>query len=223
MPHFRVLRARLDDDLACWARYAVETETDGIRAILKKRLIDSERSTLDVEEEIHVLLPNFSAEDDAKGDWARRLNPGGPLYAIDARGIGESMMEEERDGGFLQAYGSDYMMYSFGAMFGESYFGRRVHDVLRTLDLLAAEGAKRIHLHGLGMGALLGLYAAMLHDSVVSIEEKSGWDTYESWITSKVIDLPSSSVVRGVLTRFDLPDLRKAIRVALRERTSGCR
>ena len=221
VPHFRIPRAYLDDDKAVWARYAVETEGYGIRAILKKRLTDNHAQTLDVEDEVHVFLPNFCTEDDAKTEWAKGLNSGGALYAIDARGVGESMMEEERDGGFLQGYGTDFMMYCFGTMFGESYFGRRVYDVLRTLDLLVAEGAKKIHLHGMGMGSLLALYAALLHDNVVSVEEKNGWETYESWITSKVIDLPSSSVVRGVLNHFDLPDLRKAVQVAIAERKAN--
>ncbi|MBP5640445.1 MAG: prolyl oligopeptidase family serine peptidase [Victivallales bacterium] len=221
VPHFRIPRAYVDADKNVWSRYAIETEKYGVRAILKKRLVDNCAQTLDVEEDVHVFLPNFSTETDAAtNDWVKGLNPGGALYAIDARGIGESMMEEERDNGFLQGYGTDFMMYCFGTMFGESYFGRRVYDVLRTLDLLVAEGAKTIHLHGLGMGALLALYSALLHDNVMSVEEHSSWETYESWITSSVIDLPSSSVVRGVLNHFDLPDLRNAVKAAFAERVA---
>lgn len=219
VPHFRIPRAYSFAD-KLWSRYAVETEEHGIRAIMKKRLVHREYSaTLDVEPEVHVFLPHISSEDEASDEWVRGLNDGAELYAIDVRGLGESTQEDER-GGILQGYGTDYMMYCFGMMFGESYFGRRVYDILRTLDLLVSEGASKIHLHGQGQGAIMALFAGMLHGNVVSVEEHEGLETYESWITEGVSEWPSASGIRGVLRYFDLPDLRIALARALGERAN---
>lgn len=217
-PHFRIPRAvRVAGRV--WARYAVETEEPGVRAILKKRLEHPERcQTLDVEEEVHVLLPNWGSEDEAADEWVAGLNGGGALYALDVRGVGESRQEEERGESALQGYGTEFMLHSFGVMFGESYLGRRVYDVLRTLDLLVAEGARRVHLHGRGNGALLALFAGLLHESVVSVEEHEGLESYRSWLTDAVPGWSSACAVRGILRYADLPELREALSAALAER-----
>ena len=110
------------------------------------------------------------------------------------------------------------MLHGFGVMFGESYLGRRVYDVLRTLDLLVAEGARRVHLHGRGNGALLALFAGLLHESVVSVEEHEGLESYRSWLTDAVPGWSSACAVRGILRYADLPELREALSAALAER-----
>ena len=164
LPHYRVLRpAHLDGQTI--ARYGVETE-DGIQALLHKCLADPPRPySLDVEGEVHLYLPHVAAEDDLQGDaLAIALRRQHSLYALDVRGLGESI-PTPAEAAFFHPYGMDYMFHGHGLMLGQSYLGRRLHDVLSTLDLLVAAGARRVRLYGRGQGALLALYAALLHDN----------------------------------------------------------
>ena len=75
-----------------------------------------------------------------------------PLYALDVRGLGASMPQGSAEKDFFQAYGMDYMLHGYGILFGESYLGRRVYDVLCVMDLLVQEGAEEIILYGPGTG-----------------------------------------------------------------------
>ena len=181
-PHHRVLRSQRVSGHAM-SRYAVETGGT-IRAILHKRLLDpAHAQTLDVEN---------------------------ALYLLDARGLGESRPDEAR-GDFFHPYGMDYMFHGHELLFGASYLGRRVHDVLSTLDLLAAEGAGSVALYGRGQGALLALFAALLHDSVGPVTLKNAPLSYHAMTQTPLPAWPVANFVRGVLGRFDLPDCYRAL------------
>lgn len=209
VPHYRVLRSqRLGE--AVWQRSAIETEDD-IRAILRKRLHHKERGeTLDVEEEIHLYLPHFAAElDSQECPFVADLNHGADLYALDVRGLGESMSEERVE--VNRPYGMDYMMHATALMFGESMLGRRVFDVLRTLDVLKAEGTRKVHLYGRGQGALLAAMTAMLRDEVTDLTLYNAPTSFFDLISSGVSDWPAVNSPHAVLRYFDLPDLYAAL------------
>jgi len=178
---------------------------------LRKRLVNQGYArTLDVEEDVTLFLPHFSAEEDSIScDVLKNLNPGGPVYALDVRGLGESMPEE--NGSFHQPYGMDYMMHSFSLMFAESYLGRRVYDALRTVDLLVSEGAGTIQLHGRGQGAIIAAFTAKLHPAIASVALYDAPKSFREWIDAKVCDWPAANVPFGVLKFFDLPDLYEAL------------
>jgi hypothetical protein len=204
-PHFRIPRPVSQGGFT-YARYAIETEGD-IRAILRKRLVErSWGHTLDVEEEVHLLLPHTSAEEDMAGG-SLVTGADGPFYGLDVRGLGESMPEPHGVGGFFQPYGMDYMMHGYALLFGESYLGRRVYDVLRTLDLLKAEGAKTVHLYGCGQGAILAMFVALLRDEVASVTLKNGPQSYREWTQAPLVMWPAANFLRGALKVFDLPDI----------------
>lgn len=207
-PHFRVLRAvNLDGNI--WARYAVETE-EGIQTIMRKRLVNRALGgSLDVEDEVTLYAPNLSSElDSLEAPALKELNPGGAVYAVDLRGLGESMTDDlECFQTGRNGYNMDYMMHSFSLMFGESYFGSRVYDLLRTIDLLFAEGAHTIHLVGRAQGALHAAFAAKLHPAVTDVTLHNAPSSFREWIDAKVCDWPVANVPRGVLNLFDLPDL----------------
>ena len=210
-PHYRVLRPQYfekDGGYEVWSRYAIETE-GGIRAILRKGKPEFPY-TLDVEETLTLYLPHFSSEEDTQdGDVMKALPADSPFYALDVRGLGESMPDE--DGGFHQPYGMDFMFHSFGAMFGQSYIGRRVHDVLRTLDLLASEGCRSVKLAGRGQGAIIAAFAAMLSPIVKTVELHDAPKSFREWIDAKICDWPAANMPFGVLKFFDLPDLYAAL------------
>ncbi len=203
VPHYRVLRPqRLTG--ATHARYAVETE-ENVRALLRKDLTDSARAySLDVEREITLYLPHISVEEELPA-----LSPNTrPLYALDPRGLGEM---QPADAHFFAPYGMDYMFHGHALLLGESYLGRRVHDLLCTLDLLTANGARKIHLRGHGQGALLALYAGLLHDKTATITLKNAPLSFATWAQSPLVSWPAANFLRGVLHHFDLPDLYRAL------------
>ena len=215
IPHYRVLRpVRAEGDMI--ARYAVETE-GSIRTIVRKRLkTPAYAYSLDVEKVVHLYLPHVSAEEDMAEDMlAMALKQAHPLYALDVRGLGESMADESR-GGFFQAYGMDYMFHGHGILFGESYLGRRVHDVLSVMDLLMHEGAEEIRVYGRGQGALLALFAGLLDDRVSQVTLKNGPLSYRAWTHAPLVAWPSANFLRGALKTFDLPDCIRAIEEKVR-------
>ncbi|MBN1400532.1 MAG: prolyl oligopeptidase family serine peptidase, partial [Anaerolineae bacterium] len=208
-PHYRVLRPTRIGEWV-YGRYAVETER-GIRAILRKKMADPEIArSLDVSGPVHLFVPHCASEEDLQSDpLALDLQAEGELYALDVRGLGESMPDEE--GGFWQVYGLDYMFHGHSLMFSESYLGRRVHDLLRTIDLLVAQGASRIELYGRGQGALLALFAACLHPAVAHVTLKNGPASYGEWAQAPLVAWPSANMVRGVLQHLDLDDCVEAL------------
>lgn len=209
LPHHRWLRSTTEDGVVL-ARYAVETE-GAVRAIMRKRPADPSHSqTLDVEREVHLYLPHISAEADLIEDpLARGLKERHPLYALDVRGLGETIGDDERD--FLHPYGIDYLFHGYGLLLGRSFLGRRVHDVLSTLDLLAHEGAERIRLYGRGQGAIHALFSGFLHSAVTSVTLKNYPESYHSWTRTPLVGWPAANMPRGVLGSFDLPDLMDAL------------
>ena len=209
LPHHRWLRGTTEDGVRL-ARYAIETEGN-IRAIMRKRLSNPSYShTLDVEREVHLYLPHVSAEADLVEDpFAKKLKEQHPLYALDVRGLGESLADDERD--FFHPYGNDYMCNGYGLMLGQSFLGRRVHDVLSTLDLLVDEGAKTIHLYGRGQGAIHALFAGFLHSAVTTVTLKNYPLSYHAWTQTPLVSWPAANIPRGVLTSYDLPDLMHAL------------
>jgi len=208
-PHYRTLRPVRDGQWT-YARYAVETEAN-IRAILRKRMAEPQHAhTLDVDQTVHLYLPHLSSQGDLSGDpVALALQDKHELYALDVRGLGESIPDEE--GSFWQSYGIDYMLHGHGILFGESYLGRRVLDALTTIDLLAAEGAQEVHLYGRGQGALLALFAALLHHRVVSVALRNAPGSYLEWAHAPLVSWPAANFLRGVLRFFDLDDCVRAL------------
>jgi dienelactone hydrolase/pimeloyl-ACP methyl ester carboxylesterase len=208
-PHYRVLRGTTGSGHRM-ARYAVETERD-VRAILHKRMTEPRHiHTLDVEPRVTLLVPHL-ASDEELGQGAASLARGRqPLYLLDPRGLGESRPDEGSDD-FFHPYGMDYMFHGHELLFGGSYLGRRVFDVVRTLDLLMAEGAVKIDLVGCGQGALLAAFAALLHDGVTSVTLQNAPLSYHAMTQRPLVTWPVACFVRGVLAHFDLPDIYRAL------------
>ena len=234
VPYYRVLRpvrvsSAQGGEPELLARYALETEGH-VRAFLWKRCASLEGGqpahpfTLDVEEEVHLFLPHVASQVDLAED-PLAISLGASAYALDVRGLGQSLPEEERaegpDRGFFQPYGMDYMFHAYGLMLGQSYLGRRVYDVLCAMDLLSDEGSRcaatAIHLYGRGQGALLALFAALYHERVARVTLKNGPTSMFEWTQTPRVAWPAANFVRGMLALCDLPD---CVRV-LRERLGG--
>jgi cephalosporin-C deacetylase-like acetyl esterase len=207
-PHYRVLRPNSFANYRA-ARYAIETEGT-IRAYIQKPM-PTGGLTLDVEEEVTLYLPHISSELELND---RKLAGGligtCALYALDVRGLGESLAGPQS--GFFDAYGYDYMCHGHGLLFCKSYFGRRVFDVLRTIDLLASCGAKKIDVIGRGQGALLAAFAGVLAPQIVDrVTLRNAPQSFLEWATAPVVSWPAANFPRGVLKAFDIPDLIRVL------------
>jgi cephalosporin-C deacetylase-like acetyl esterase len=209
VPHYRFLRPQSVGELPV-ARYAVETEP-GIVAILKRIMPDpAQQAILEVEQDVAVYVPHVASETELEEEpLAKELAKSPPLYLIDPRGMGESMPEAPES--FFASYGMDYMLHGHGILFGESYLGRRVHDVLATLDLLTGQGARKVRLYGRGQGAVIALFAALLHRKVAEVTLRNAPLSYAEWAHSILVQWPVANVPKGVLKHFDLPDCVRAL------------
>ena len=210
-PHYRVLRpggmrarpARL------YSRFAVETEP-GIQALLLRFDTDVLCGTIPSGRRATLYVPHVSSLE----DWGKGFVPSkaDATFALDVRGMGLTRARSCYDRKFFTAYGADYLYSSYGEMLGESYAGRRVHDVLSALDLLRDRGYGDIHLMGRGLGAVTCTFAACLHSAVKRVTLRNGLLSFHELTQSPLQDWPLSALVRGVLNHFDLPDCLRALR-----------
>ena len=208
-PHYRNLRPRRAP-LATYARVAVETEGN-IRALLHKRLTHPERAhALEVEPAVILYLPHLAAEEAlGQDDLAITLQQQGELYALDVRGLGETLQDDALD--FWHPYNVDYLLHGHWLMLGGSYLGRRVYDVLRTIALLVSEGARAVHLVGRGQGAILALFAALLDERVTRVTLVNAPASFQEWASVPIERWPAASVLPGVLEHFDVPDCLRVL------------
>ncbi len=205
LPRYRVLRPDRFGERR-FGRYAIETE-EGIRVILRKLVTQPERSnTLEAEEEVTLYIPHLSAEGEVDQYAPASGSQPSPIYALDPRGMGESLPEGGPDG-FFHPYGMDYMFHGMGLMLGESYLGRRVHDVLSTIDLLGHVGARSVNLIGRGQGAIIALFASLLDPLIGRVVLRSSPRSFEEWTQVPIVAWPAANFPRGVLKSFDIHDL----------------
>ena len=209
IPHHRNLRPQEVGEVV-YGRYAVETEGN-VRAILRRRMVEPEQANaLDVPATVRLYLPHYSAEEEMEGEpLLRALYEEGETWALDVRGLGESVPESERP--FWHAYGVDYQMHGYYYMLGESYLGRRVYDVLRTVDLLVGLGAQEVLLYGRGQGAILALLAATLDERIAHVTLENAPTSWHEWAEAPIVDWPTANTLIGALSAFDLPDLVAAL------------
>jgi hypothetical protein len=111
----------------------------------------------------------------------------------------------------------DYMMHAYGLMLGQSYLGRRVYDVLCTMDLLCHEGATSIRLVGRGQGAVIALLSALFHERVSELALANGPQSWLEWTQTPWVSWPAANCPRGVLEICDLPDCVRVVRDRLGE------
>lgn len=208
LPHYRVLRPTGSPERRV-ARYGVETEP-GVMAILR-RVTEGERAYwLEAEKEINLYVPHVSSELDAGEYLSDSPWVPAPAWAVDPRGMGESMPEGGVEG-FFHPYGLDYMYHGFGLLLSQSYLGRRVFDVLATMDLLCSRGAEVINLYGRGQGSLIALFAAILHKSSGTVNLKNAPRSFLEWTTVPLVAWPAANFPRDVLRAFDLPDCHRVL------------
>jgi hypothetical protein len=216
VPAYRILRpAVVKDEL--WHGYAVETEP-GIQAVVTMVCPDrQEQFAVPAEKACTLLVPHTDAAEDLGNRRIRgMLRGGGRLFAVDPRGIGQSMSRACSGSDFFNPYDCDYHFNSLGQMLQEPYQGRRVFDVLRTLDWLYSCGYRDVCLFGRGLGALTALFAGLLEPRVRRITLAHVPPSYDALTRPPVQQWPHSALVFGFLKTLDLPDCHRALGARLR-------
>ncbi len=208
-PEYRHLRATTLRNRH-YGRYAIETEGN-IRALLYKCMrMPQYANVLEVEDLVTLYLPHFSAEIDlVDNSWSLELQQETELYALDVRGLGESIPDEDDD--FWAPYGMDYMMHGHGILLAESYLGRRVYDVLVTVNLLRKLGAESVNLVGRGQGAIHAMLAAALDDDIATVTLNDYPSSWQEWAETPIVSWPSACFPRGVLCRLDVEDILRSL------------
>jgi pimeloyl-ACP methyl ester carboxylesterase len=194
-----------------WQPYAVETEP-GIQAIVTMICPDGSQYAVPQEKRCVLLVPHLSAWDDLHDKPTQTLlGDGGRVLGVDPRGIGQSVPQGCDGADFLAPYDADYFYDAHGILLGEPYLGRRVYDVLRTLDWLYGCGYREIQLAGRGMGAVTALYAGVMEPRLKGVTLLNGLLSYRELTEIPIHPWPPSAQVRGALRSFDLPDCYRAL------------
>lgn len=193
------------------SQYAVETEP-GIQSIITT--YGAPHPTMHPPK---GMITVYVGHTDAEADIVNLPDIGGmvdesrSVVTIDPRGLGTAMTDTCNSDNLFAPYGSDYLYASTGEMLGESYLGRRIFDVVRSIDFLVAKGATDITLIGRGLGAVIAAFAALLRPAIHRVKLINYLPSFQLLTEDPLACWPLSSIPRGILTRFDLPDLYGAL------------
>lgn len=216
-PDYRILRTVGSRKYPAkqYCTYAVETEPRVFALVT--RLDDAELTSRPPRGPKRAVLyvAHRSADAELRGEplirELRAAEPGSAFFAMDVRGAGESQPDICGKDQFLRPYGSDYFLAVHGLMLGRPYLGQKVHDVLRVVQWLKANGHEEVHLAGRGWGALSASFAALLSPDVRQVTLKNALASYGEVARTEAYDWPLAMLPPGVLERFDLPDVYRAL------------
>ena len=137
--------------------------------------------------------------------------PQSAFFTCDVRGIGESRPDTCGEDQFLLPYGSDYFYAGHSLMLDRPYVGQKTFDVLRVLDWLKSYGHTEVHLAAKGWGTIPATFAALLAETVAQVTLKNALSSYTDVAESVDYQWPLSSLLPGVLEKFDLPDCYQSL------------
>ena len=150
------------------------------------------------------------AADAAPGGTIETLvKSGRAVLAIDVRGIGETAAVTPK------AYWSkEYPIAYLALHLARPLLGQRVEDTLAALDVLAARpeiDAGKIEIFGLEAAGPIALHAAALDGRLREVTLVRSIDTWMDVVATPLSKNQLAQVVPAALTRYDLPDLVRAI------------
>jgi pimeloyl-ACP methyl ester carboxylesterase len=195
--------------------YAVETEAGVFALVYRLSKVEHLSRPSRTSAPAILYVSDLSADAELREEsLIRELLAGEPeatLYACDVRGTGESQPDTCDENSFLGPYGSDYFYSSHSFMLDAPILGMKTHDVLLVLDWLTSFGHSSVHLAGRGRGATVAAFGALLSAHVSRVTLKNALDSYTSIAESEAYGLPTSSILPGVLSQFDLPDVYREL------------
>jgi dienelactone hydrolase len=217
VPEFRILRPLPDRKYALKHALPYIVESDpGVHAIVYRLSGEPllSRPPRDGSDAI-LYVSHQSADEELRSepllhDLIKEM-PAAAFYACDVRGVGDSepqttSVDDRRE------YSTDYFYASHAMMLNYPYVGQRTFDVLRVLDWLKASGHGQVHLAARGFGAVPATFAGLLSPHVSRVTLKNALSSYAEIAESRDYRWPLSSLLPGVLTRFDLPDCYRELK-----------
>jgi cephalosporin-C deacetylase-like acetyl esterase len=145
--------------------------------------------------------------------------PGGPIeelvkaghvvLSIDARGFGETAAVKPKD-----YWHEEFSIAYLAIHLARPLLGQRVEDALTALDLLAARpevDAARLSIVGVERGGPAALHAAALDERLGGVTVRRSIESWMDVVATPMGKDQVSQVVPAALTRYDLPDLARAI------------
>jgi len=150
------------------------------------------------------------AADAAPGGAIETLvKSGRVVLAIDVRGIGETAAATPK------AYWSkEYPIAYLALHLNRPLLGQRVEDTLAALDILAARpeiDAGKIEIIGIDAAGPIALHAAALDGRLREVTLVRSIESWMDVVTTPLSKNQLAQVVPAALTRYDLPDLVRAI------------
>jgi hypothetical protein len=217
VPDYRILRPYKSRGYPkkFFTTYAVETEP-GIQAIVYRLGEESlmSRPTQGIDKAILYVAHQSSDAELREEPLIKELiaaEPDAVLYTCDVRGIGESRPTTCDENSYLTPYGCDFFYAIHSIMLDRPYPGQRTHDLLCVLDWLAAQGHREIHVVAKGWGAIPATVASLLSPAATRVTLKNALTSYSELAETEQYTWPLSSMVLGVLKRFDLPDCYRVL------------
>ncbi|MBO4631730.1 MAG: hypothetical protein J5858_07385, partial [Lentisphaeria bacterium] len=212
VPHYRVLRTAplFENRSASVCRFGLETEPGRVMSILFSLGVD--KNYFPEAQKILLYIPNL----DSLAEVGGRTEAGADLYALDLRGVGECMPSTcgmPPGANFFAYYGFDFHYTALANMFGKTYLGGKVKDILCAVELLSGV-CGNIELEGHGLGGIPALIAAVLSDKIKKIRLTDVPESWEGMIVPTLPEAeksPMSYMIPGIMEDLDLPDLRAAI------------
>jgi len=148
--------------------------------------------------------------DAAPGGAIEQIVAGGSaVLAIDARGWGETAPTKPK-----RYWHNEYPVSYLGIHLGRPLLGQRVEDVLAALDVLAARkeiNPESIGIVGVEGGGPVALHAAALDERFKAVTTERSIDSWMDVVATPMCKNQLNGIVPAALTRYDLPDLVRAI------------
>ncbi len=157
-----------------------------------------------------VVLVHGGGKSAARSEMEAFVAAGMVVFAIDARGWGETRPAAATKGAEWSRYFGDYDSAMTSLLLNRPLVGQRVTDILRGLDLLVARpevDPQRICGVGLYAGGVPLLHAAVLDDRIRKVALERSLAAYQCVVRSRIHRGMFESVIFGVLKAYDLPDL----------------
>ena len=213
VPYYRILRPGRQFDGKCeiFARWGLETEPERVMAVLKlynefcyNYIPDADEATL--------YIPHLDADVEVHNDGG--FNRKEFLFALDVRCVGELKPSgcDRYSRKFFGQYLFDYHFASLGVMFNKPILGGKVRDILCALELLKANGVRKITLKAEGQGTIPALIAAFLSDIPDAVELNNMPESWQSMAEKQQTLWPMSAMAYGILGVTDFDVLRKHIK-----------
>lgn len=142
---------------------------------------------------------------------------GHPVIAVDVRGMGQTRPLHRSyfdNGTWSNLFDVETAMSYMAWSMDDSLLGMRVHDVMRSVDYAFSRpevDRSRMVVIGSGMGAVWGLYAAVLDPRIPSLIADGGLLSYKSLVQSDRYKVGANLMILGVMKQFDLPQAAAAI------------